>query len=223
MSALADSLVKEHGHPEEKAILFPSRRIAEQCREFVEKKRDSESHEVTPQSHHGVLRILDLGPCDASLASGSDHLALSAVLLPQELFGIASSFWQHTGEGISSRRAQFLHQAFNKGYLVQTQSPQSQSFSQAHPSEEKDLVCKPNVEAASNAKATIRGRLIARSNSRVDPTKDLMEAKTLEQDDDGHGATKNDVFLYPTGMSAIYNAHKALMNAGKPFKSIMFG
>ena len=42
---------------------------------------------------------------------------ISAVIFPKALSKIAKTFWQHTGEGISSRRAEYCHKAFNDGDL----------------------------------------------------------------------------------------------------------
>ncbi|KAL8633239.1 hypothetical protein Q9189_000960 [Teloschistes chrysophthalmus] len=43
---------------------------------------------------------------------------ISAVVYPKAYSPVAKSFWQHTGEGISSRRAELCHKAFNDGFLA---------------------------------------------------------------------------------------------------------
>ena len=55
--------------------------------------------------------MIDLYPNDA------DRPTVSAVLLAQDLAKLAKAFWQHTGEGISSRRAEYCLKAFIDGSL----------------------------------------------------------------------------------------------------------
>jgi cystathionine gamma-synthase len=43
---------------------------------------------------------------------------VSAVLFKPEAFSYAMQYWQHTGDGISSRRAEFCHPLFTRGLLV---------------------------------------------------------------------------------------------------------
>ncbi|KAL8844335.1 MAG: hypothetical protein Q9176_001245 [Flavoplaca citrina] len=43
---------------------------------------------------------------------------VSAVIYPKRHSALAKSFWQHTGDGISSRRAELCHRAFNDGFLA---------------------------------------------------------------------------------------------------------
>ncbi|KAI4279378.1 MAG: hypothetical protein LQ337_000301 [Flavoplaca oasis] len=43
---------------------------------------------------------------------------VSAVVYPKRHSALAKSFWQHTGDGISSRRAELCHRAFNDGFLA---------------------------------------------------------------------------------------------------------
>lgn len=43
---------------------------------------------------------------------------ISAVVFAGDLFPVAKQFWQHSGEGVSSRRAEFSHGLFQEGLLV---------------------------------------------------------------------------------------------------------
>lgn len=51
---------------------------------------------------------------------------ISAVLFPESHFKIAKTFWQHSGDGISSRRAEYCHKAFSDGRLVVKQLAREQ-------------------------------------------------------------------------------------------------
>ena len=55
---------------------------------------------------------MDLIPNDA------DKPTISAVLMSDHYSKAAKAFWQHTGEGISSRRAEYCFRAFNAGTLA---------------------------------------------------------------------------------------------------------
>jgi cystathionine gamma-synthase len=57
-------------------------------------------------------------------------LSISAVIFPKELFPIAKQYWQHSGDGVSSRRAEFCHGLFAEGILVDqtTLQPTSNDF-----------------------------------------------------------------------------------------------
>ena len=87
----------EHGSLSEQAYLFPSRAVALRCVNFI--------HTESGQDYESV-RIVDLYPNDAL------HAIISAVLFPAHSSKYAKAFWQHTGAGISSRQAEYCHQAF---------------------------------------------------------------------------------------------------------------
>lgn len=98
------AIVQRHGSPYEQAYLFPCRSAAVRCIGFVDRHS-------TPGAGED-LRIIDLYPNDG------DRPTISAVILPISCGRIAKAFWQHTGEGISSRRAEYCHKAFSNGHLT---------------------------------------------------------------------------------------------------------
>jgi len=55
-------------------------------------------------------------PCGEPLRTISP--TISAVFCPAEAFAFAKQYWQHTGDGVSSRRAEFCHRLFKDGFLV---------------------------------------------------------------------------------------------------------
>ena len=44
--------------------------------------------------------------------------SISAVIFPQKYFPVAKQYWQHSGDGVSSRRAEFCHRLLQEGLLV---------------------------------------------------------------------------------------------------------
>lgn len=91
-------------------MLFPSARSARRCVEFI-----------TSQGSHGQVRlihlVLDKSRADSEVLKKVSP-SISAVLFPKEVFPIAKQYWQHSGDGVSSRRAAFCHGLFQDALLV---------------------------------------------------------------------------------------------------------
>lgn len=123
--AFAEDIVNVLGKPGEQAMLFPSNRTAARCANFILSKEPSNSSDQ--------VHVIDL-VWDRSRAASETLTkvspSISAVLFPKELFPIAKQYWQHSGEGVSSRRAEFCHSLFQEGILVdqKTLQPTSNDF-----------------------------------------------------------------------------------------------
>ena len=94
--------MQRHGSPSEQAYLFPSHASATRCVSFLRLQQLKEVEKV---------KIVDLYPNDGHQS------IVSAVLVLNHHLQVVKSFWQHTGEGISSRRAEYCFKAFNSGSL----------------------------------------------------------------------------------------------------------
>ncbi|CDU25415.1 probable STR2-Cystathionine gamma-synthase [Sporisorium scitamineum] len=118
---LASLLCKKFAKPNEACILFPSAKVAERCRDFMR----SQSKSDTPLP----IRIVRFSMLEHSVPNGggassstaehvSDQLETAhfqassttahyifIVFFPEDVFPLAKSYWQHTGDGISSRQA----------------------------------------------------------------------------------------------------------------------
>jgi cystathionine gamma-synthase len=95
-------------------MLFPSRRCAMRCIEFL--------CEQNPQADHVRIRQLDFVPHPDKIPADESQKILprlSAVIYPSELWPTAKTFWQHAGDGISSRRADFCQKAFDENFMVE--------------------------------------------------------------------------------------------------------
>ncbi|KAJ1023218.1 hypothetical protein NDA16_003371 [Ustilago loliicola] len=129
---LASLLCKKFARPQESCILFPSARIAERCRDFMRAQSDSSSplpirivrfsmlehtapnatgaaatNNATINSSSSTAEHVSNQQLEAThyqAASTTAHY-IFIVFFPQSLFPLAKSFWQHTGDGISSRQA----------------------------------------------------------------------------------------------------------------------
>lgn len=262
---LAGEIIRRFGSPEEEAAtLFPSRTTAIVCHRFITSK--------VPSEETGKIRILNFvmstQPCAAhrKVDETFDVVSnLSCVLYPKGYASIAKQVWQHVGDGISSRRAEFCQKALEDGYLVEesklemegakvqrlckgpkryqkngsldsisragtpstprcnesrtVESTQTEGREYAQFIEER-FGRNLSTAFAENAKTAVRRRIAGSLTANVE----LNEALVTEaQDSRISGLTENDVFLFPTGMNSIFNAHQLLMAGRGEMKSICFG
>lgn len=227
------------------AMLYPSHAIAERSREFM--------HQQAPILGPQQVRVIDLLPAAAN--ERSEEFALisprvSAVLFPGDYFKVAKAFWQHSGDGISSRRAEYCHSLFTKGSLVDASTLENgygkgprryqkkPSIDANGASEKLDALKEAqdptdfveerfgrnlNMSLTKNAKLAVRRRIAGSLTADVE----LAEALALQKDAENTrrvaGFSEDDVYLYPCGMSAIYNAHRNLMALKGQLKSIVYG
>lgn len=261
--------MKTHGSPAEKAILLPSSAVAMRCIEFF-------TTQVPTLVKGKDLRIVSFYPC-LSLRIGTrstskENIApfVSAVIFPRIHSKVAKTFWQHSGEGVSSRRADFCRKAYDDGLLsannqveecmkatsdnpttlckgprrYQKRNPsrstraESQSRENALPRVQGDINLEEkehvqfveerfgrnlDMSLAANAKVAIRRRIAGALTADVD----LDEALELTEETlltrRVQDFSEHDVYLYPTGMSSIFNTHRILMECRGELKSVCFG
>lgn len=121
IEAFADAIIKDQGRPTEKAFLFPSHQVAERCSAFL---RDQ-----SPALGKHSVRIVDLyanhgiPSSNANNDDANKKEIVSAVVFPRAHSRVAKAFWQHSGEGVSSRRAEYCHKAFEDGRLTAHEVP----------------------------------------------------------------------------------------------------
>ena len=124
--AFAEDIVKTLGTPGQQAMLFPSSKTARRCTSFIL----SAAPLTSPDDQVNQVNVIDLvwdrsGATSETLNKVSP--CISAVLFPVELFPIAKQYWQHSGDGVSSRRAEFCHGLFQDGILVDQKTLQRPS------------------------------------------------------------------------------------------------
>ncbi|KAI8145383.1 pyridoxal phosphate-dependent transferase [Fennellomyces sp. T-0311] len=236
---LCDRLTAKYGKPNESGMLFPSRKIAERCREFM-KRYYSESQ---------TIRIIELkvGP-----AEKYPEIPIFMVLFPADAFKVAKQYWQHSGDIMSSRMAErCLHILDEKEKKQQEQEKRpagNSRYAKKKPSSEPTSVEERSVEAATyveerygrnlpiefadQAKVALRRRIAGIIASENAPIQDYQKAtaselesqRALEGDRGMKGLSEEDVYLYPCGMASIYHAHRVAMAVlDSSRKSICFG
>ena len=228
-------------------MLFPTHSVACRCQEFF-------NHHA-PDLPPPTVRILDFAPAgDDEQPEEPSAISprFSAILFPEDRFNIAKQFWQHSGDGVSSRRAEFCSHFFEKGLLIEASTANQSSRSckgprryQKNKSIELDQAAGPtrstidvqdpvrfveerfgrnlDLSLTRNAKLAIRRRIAGSLTADIA----LPEALSLYKDTDTmrqvDGFSEDDVFLYPTGMSSIFNAHRNVLRAKGSLKAIVFG
>ena len=169
------------------------------------------------------------------------------VLFPADILPLARKCWQHAGMGISSRYAEHclslmqewiqpsalidgLPAAIREGFYsahdcVSFSMPASRiPSSTEEPSTdnnkylEDQFGCDFTVASAAGAKITLRRR-IAGILVRNSPEYITAGTRAMGQ----AVVTEKDVFLFPTGMCAIWNAYELVMMTQPAAKSVCFG
>lgn len=261
---LQREVLKLHGRVGEAVMLFPTIAVANRCENFFYDKAEG----LTP----GSVRVLQLVPViSKSKSHETVSSGLACVFFPKEHFSVAKQVWQHSGDGISSRRGEFCLKALRDGFLkpVSVSAPVKPATEEVYtkgprryqrPTSQNGIIPAftanpepPPVEDGSpeiegkdyfqfveerfgrnlNAKLTSQAKLAIRrriSGCLTDDS-DLDQALANSPSNcDGRqiGLRDHDVYLYPCGMSAIFNTHRVLLaNAAakgiEPRKSICFG
>ncbi|CAN8105001.1 unnamed protein product [Discula destructiva] len=117
IQAFAADIAKAHGQPGQQAMLFPSPSAALRCIAFIEAKAPASAQNQL-SSVHLILDTSNNSNPAATLLRPLRPIT-SAVLFVPDAFSYAKQYWQHTGDGVSSRRAEFCHSLFLQGLLVE--------------------------------------------------------------------------------------------------------
>lgn len=235
-------------------MLFPTPKVARRCLDFIRQR-------VSPELS-GQLGVIDLAldtSKDLSALLKKLSPTMSAVVFPEEVFSIAKQYWQHTGDGTSSRRAEFCHTLFMDHLLVATTGTQTTHETSARPFRGPKRYQRPgsidgappanlrtsspkepeeslessqfleerfgrnlNLSLVERAKSAIRRRIAGALAHEVDLNNGPLPSMTTNTRGI-QSLEEGDVYLYPCGMNAIFNAHRALLKAREPRKSINFG
>lgn len=97
-------------------MLFPSNRSAMRCLDFVLATEST----IQPTEIRIVDLVLDPKTTSQNLKKASP--SISAVIFPKQHFSVAKQYWQHSGDGISSRRGEFCHGLLQEGLLIDKSS-----------------------------------------------------------------------------------------------------
>lgn len=110
---LASKFGRRTGGQQQQAMLFPTRSAAARCIRYVRERAPLPALEGLDSVHLALDpagkpadQLRSLAPC------------ISAVLCAPAAFPVAKEYWQHSGDGVSSRRAEFCHGLYSAGLLA---------------------------------------------------------------------------------------------------------
>ncbi|KAJ1652829.1 Cystathionine gamma-synthase [Dispira simplex] len=167
---------------------------------------------------------------------------LFSVMFPSAAAPTAKLYWQHTGEGVSSRLAEHCLKALqsvsqlpfnpNSSRSVyrhvagsprpthpryQMRSRASHSKSPLNPSTSAEDV-EEYLEVRYGRNLPVRTAQVCKQVLRERIAQALDHHPGVAQ-----GPTADDIYLFPTGMTAIFHAHRCLLTNRGEYKSICFG
>jgi cystathionine gamma-synthase len=245
IQSFADILAKNHGLPDDQAMLFTSAGGARRALSFVQHlvhREDKSRIYVLDFVHNPKLPETAVTP----------WISFSALFFPSHCFPYAKQFWQHTGEGVQSRRAEYCRQEYEQGALVEKSAAEEFLRQSKGPKRYRKAVTSLdgatpdsltttngntdynrfleerfgrnlNLDKSAEAKAAIRRRI---AGSLTKDT-ELHQAMTLSPDHSRMrsvpGFSVNDIYLYSCGMNSIYTTHRNVLLARGPKKSICYG
>ncbi|KAK9457689.1 pyridoxal phosphate-dependent transferase [Dipodascopsis uninucleata] len=234
-------IVKKYGNKGEAALVLPSYKVACKCRAYMERMKLS-NDPITIR----VVEITLPGP------SAGVQASISSVFFPESEAPIAKSFWQHTGDGVSSRMAEYaLERLIAADSAVENKTPVAVFKSRAgslkrytRKIDQVDSVTSDNDSSDSTrefstfleerfgrnldisfvelVKVALRRRISGTMDDNLDVSQ-ISQSVPQQSSRDVKSLSEKEVFLYPTGMSAIFNSHQLLLECLVPKKSICFG
>ncbi|PWN42585.1 PLP-dependent transferase [Ceraceosorus guamensis] len=176
------------GDVEEQCLLVPSARVAERCRQFMLSQwaLTASSASATPSIRVVEYRIqpsaapptptssaASINPCGAA---PHDYMLLYIVLFPSSVWSLAKSYWQHTGDGISSRFAQDVLARLDVDGAAMTATDQQNALNVRTANDAQAHGAAPLVEIPA---PRARNRHYARSNSSSGALASMSTSGTL--------------------------------------------
>ncbi|KAI5955605.1 STR2 [Candida jiufengensis] len=230
---LCKKLEHKYGRQGEKCLVFPSYKVAKRCREFI-KNHSEEKVNIR------VLQLSTNDPVTDSEKSTKIGTTIGVVFFPQHSYPLAKNYWQHSGEGISSRMGEYiLKELFEKDKDVIGLRGNLKQELQA----QKIQLRSPSITASRASGSGVNedvekefNTFIEQKYGRVLDFKFAKQAKRairrrisgeLEQGCNHTGSrllNESDVYLFPSGMASVFYAHHSLLNVVEnPQKSVCFG
>lgn len=245
---LASICVQKFGVLGDQCLLFPTSTVANDCRAFIIQQAAKDDLRFVVRIAQFLLHSDDKGKgnCTTLPKVGGE---LHIVLFPADKIQYAKPFWQHTGMGISSRYAVHClsllpeeavpasptvptkQKSTHKYYSVKEkrQSPRATpddtlSNDQSTYLEER-YGRNLSQDAGAFAKRALRRRIagvLLRDEPAVWDVVGSINSE-LKPSTRGPGVTEDEVYLYPTGMAAIWNAYQTVSAVRPAAKSVAFG
>ncbi|AMD22100.1 HGL240Cp [Eremothecium sinecaudum] len=105
---LTKVLIGKYAKEGEACMIFPSYHVAKRCREFLKIKGECAGSTGSPR--YRILQLSTSKPQNDEEKKWKRECKVAVVFYPKELFPLAKKYWQHTGEIVSSRMAEYVLQ-----------------------------------------------------------------------------------------------------------------
>ncbi|KAJ1952604.1 Cystathionine gamma-synthase, partial [Linderina pennispora] len=255
IQALVANVKDRFALPNETAMLFPSQACADRCVQFIydqaPKQQGANSYALPRQGQVRVVQHV-VEPINKQAAAldtmGSvlkSAVTIYCVLFPEDLFPLAKQYWQHTGDGISARLADYClniarineeYESATSPYTAVNGASVARRGSKSGYSRGSVAQGLPSVDAALEADTYLEERfgrnfdLKYAAEMKEALRRRIADAMGEHSRADGAdaGASKaarlssDDVYIVATGMSAVFHSHQALLKV-RQGKSICFG
>lgn len=214
---LASYCLDRFANSSEACLLLNSNATCCECREYLHRTSVGSSARVSE------LYIQNEDQC----------CVVYMIFFPVIFEDIAKQFWQHTGTGISSRYAE--HCLRSLGLIIFAQKPDrrykvtSKYQSASIEPEQKEFEVHLEERFGRNLDKKMTDYAIRVIKRRIagtlgDTPNDLsLESLSLDKSPGAEEIDERHVYLFPSGMSAIYFAHKMTIDLRKNLKSVQFG
>ncbi|VEU24058.1 DEKNAAC105229 [Brettanomyces naardenensis] len=240
---LCDLLEQTYARDGERCFIFPTYNVAKRCRSFMKDKT------TLPNLTVRILQLSSPAPKNAEEASYRVEADIAVVFFPGTEYSLAKQYWQHSGEVISSREAEyFLSEMKDK---LQSDARTKRTADQKKPSPHPYNSSHSHSHSRSPGRSSRSSRSSGRHSTINNPNGTSPEFVTFIEERFGRNldlsfakeakrllreriATQSDpkytntdlVYLYPSGMASVFNAHQVLLHTltdRKDCKSVCFG
>ncbi|CUM66105.1 uncharacterized protein PRCAT00003760001 [Priceomyces carsonii] len=236
---LEKQIINKYGRDGERCLIFPSYKAAKRCREFIKSHSDKESVQVR------ILQLSTPAPKTEEEKSYLTEATIAACLFPASEFSLAKNYWQHSGEGISSRLGEYcLRELFIKD-KDENIDPSSKLLANSNLKQEIQAQAIQKKSPSISFKTSNSDETFYESESYIDEkfgrildlkfadqAKAALRKRICGNVEDSAGEANSersghldpsDVYLYPSGMASIFHAHNTLLHVLSPKKSVCFG
>lgn len=229
-----------YARDDERCIIFPTYKVAKGCRAFIKDKTQLDKYNIR------ILQLSSPAPKSDEEASVRVEADIAAVFFPASEYSLAKQFWQHSGQGISSREAEyFLSEMKDKLSAEDSKSTKTGGYdaSRRHSHSRRSHSHSPAATRGSSSHRGSGARSSRSSHSshsssvttgpavptecatfveeRFGRALDLRHAPEAQKRLRERLASVVDpaytnadlVYMYPSGMAAIFNAHQIVLNS----------
>jgi cystathionine gamma-synthase len=231
---LCKLLESSYARDNEKCFIFPTYNIAKRCRTFIKEKAATMIPPIKPAVR--ILQLSSPAPVNSEEESYKIEANIAIVFFPSNLFSLVKQYWQHTGEGISSRLGEYFLSEMKDKLTAEINDKRSSSNSNISSSPHSARTSRSSRSSISTHQNNNKQESATFIEERYGRNLDLRFAKEakkilrsrLASEYDQSYVDAESMYLYPSGMASIFNAHRSILNVSdeidaKTIKSVCFG